>query len=112
MEVTLLSGEIHLATRGELRGPHGMLHQLVAPGVAHPAPPRGYARTLGALASLGESPIPAHPIRLHPLPGRRRIYTAERNYLLLSRDSSTWNARWETEDGGTSPALDISCYLK
>jgi hypothetical protein len=112
VEVTLLSGEIHLATRGELRGPHGMLHQLVASGIAHPAPPRSYARTLGALASLGESPLPAHPIRLRPLPGRRHLYTAERNYLLLSRDSGAWTARWETEHGGTSPALHISCDIK
>ncbi|WP_200339162.1 alkaline phosphatase D family protein [Rhodovibrio sodomensis] len=38
--VTVLSGEIHLATRGTLATPNGPLHQLVASGIAHPPHPR------------------------------------------------------------------------
>src|SRR3546814_8533222 len=44
--VTVLSGEIHLATRGTMDTPEGPLHQLVASGISHPAPPTAYARAL------------------------------------------------------------------
>ncbi|MEX0921725.1 MAG: hypothetical protein WD489_06060 [Rhodovibrionaceae bacterium] len=104
--VTFLSGEIHLATRGTLEVPPAPLHQLVASGIAHPAPPEAYARCLGALARLGESPLPGHPIRLHPLPGKRAVYTAQRNYLILERKAGTWRAWWELEEGAT-PAMAL-----
>src|SRR3546814_18053137 len=71
--VTVLSGEIHLATRGTLETAAGPLHQLVASGITHPAPPRAYAAALGLLAQFGSSPLPAPPIRLHPLPGRSAL---------------------------------------
>jgi hypothetical protein len=103
--VTVVSGEIHLATRGTLDVPPEPLHQLVASGIAHPAPPVAYARTLGALARFGGSPLPGHRIRLHPLPGRAAVYTAQRNYLVLERRGGEWSARWELEDSGTTPAL-------
>jgi hypothetical protein len=103
--VTVLSGEIHLATRGTMETAAGPLHQLVASGVAHRAPPRLYADVLGTLARFGESPVPGHPIRLHPLPGRRRIYVAERNYLVLERKAGRWRAAWDLEDGGLTPEL-------
>lgn len=104
---TVLSGEIHLATRGTLAAPPAPLHQLVSSGIAHPPPPAGYARGLGALARLGEAPLPGHPIRLHPLPGRRQIYTAQRNYLMLERRAGHWRAWWELEDDGPTEALDL-----
>ena len=105
--VTVLSGEIHLATHGTLAyGPRPM-HQLVASGITHPPAPRRYARSLGALARLGESPLPGHPIRLQPLPGQRGIYTAQRNYLILERTDGAWHARWELEHDGTTPALPL-----
>ena len=106
-EVTVLSGEIHLATRAKMAHEAGPIHQLVASGVAHRAPPRLYARALGALAKLGEAPLPAHPIRLHPLPGRSPIYTDERNVLILERMSDRWSARWNLEHSGVTPALEI-----
>src|SRR3546814_1323896 len=56
--VTVLSGEIHLATRGTMDTPEGPLHQLVASGISHPAPPTAYARALGLLARFGEAPLP------------------------------------------------------
>ncbi|RBI85889.1 alkaline phosphatase family protein [Rhodosalinus halophilus] len=105
--VTVLSGEIHLATRGTMETAAGPLHQLVASGVAHRAPPRLYADVLGTLARLGEAPVPEHPIRLHPLPGRRRIYVAERNYLVLERKAGRWRAAWDLEDGGLTPELPL-----
>ena len=106
--VTVVSGEIHLATRGEMAATAGTLHQLVASGIAHPPPPPSYPRALGALAGFGEAPLPAHPIRLHPLPGRRQRYTAERNYLILARDGGRWTAQWQTEHGGPTPWLDLN----
>ncbi len=105
---TVLSGEIHLATRAEMAlGGGGTLHQLVASGIAHPPPPRAYASGLGWLAKLGEDPLPDKPIRLRPLPGHRRVYVAERNYLVLERTGRRWTASWELEDSGRTPPLDI-----
>lgn len=106
--VTVVSGEIHLATRGEMPFSDGsVLHQLVASGIAHPAPPAGYAIGLGLLATLGEDPLPGRPVGLRPLPGRRWIYAAERNYLVLERDRGDWTASWELEHGGRTPTLAI-----
>jgi hypothetical protein len=105
--VTLVSGEIHLATHGTMATAAGPLHQLVASGIAHPVPPLLYARGLGALASLGEAPLPEHPLRLRPLPGQRRIYAAERNFLWLERRDGAWQAVWELEESGTSPPLPL-----
>jgi hypothetical protein len=106
--VTALSGEIHLATRAEMRlGPEAVLHQLVASGVAHRAPPKAWARFLGTLARLGESPLRGHPIRIRPLPGRRALYVAERNTLLLERAQGRWTARWDLEESGLTPPLPL-----
>lgn len=104
---TLLSGEIHLATRATMAAPGGPVHQLVASGISHDPPPRAWAWTLGALARLGEAPLPEHPISLHPLPGRRTIYRAERNYLLLRRTGDRWRARWILENSGPTPEMDL-----
>ena len=41
------------------------------------------------------------------LPGQRRIYAAERNYLVLERHEGRWQASWELEDSGRTPALAI-----
>lgn len=105
--LTILSGEIHLAARCEMAAHRRPLHQLIASGIAHPPPPKWYGRVLGGLALLGESPLPRHPIRLHPLPGRRRIYTTERNYLMLQRHGGRWLAWWELERSGRTPPLEL-----
>lgn len=106
--VTLLSGEIHLATRGEMTLSDGsVMHQLVASGIAHPTPPRVYAMGLGALARFGEAPLPGRPIRLKPLPGRIGTYTAERNYLVVARSNGAWIAEWELEDSGRTAPLAV-----
>lgn len=106
--VTFLSGEIHLAGRGEMRTPQGtILHQLIASGISHPPPPRVFARALGALGALGEAPLSGHPIRIRTLPGQVRRYAAERNYLLLTRQRGAWQARWDLEHSGMTPALSL-----
>lgn len=106
--VTVLSGEIHLATRGEMAFADGtVLHQLVASGIAHPPPPRFYARVLGYLAALGEGPLPGQPIRLKPLPGHRQIYAAERNYAVMRRRGEEWTAEWELEVSGRTVAMTL-----
>ncbi|WOI56323.1 alkaline phosphatase D family protein [Palleronia sp. LCG004] len=105
--VTVLSGEIHLATRAIMDAPAGPLHQLVASGITHPAPPRLYARGLGTLARFGETPLKGHPIRLRALPGQRAIYAAQRNYLMLHRRDGGWSAEWMLEKSGRTPALPL-----
>lgn len=107
-DITAVSGEIHLATRAVMDLGEGLhLNQLVASGIAHRAPPRAWARFLGALSWLGEDPLPEHPIRVLPLPGRRHRYLAERNYLVLERSAGRWTAQWDLETGGMTPALDL-----
>ena len=105
--VTVLSGEIHLATRAEMAAPAGPVHQLVASGIAHRAPPKGYARGLGWLGRLGEGPLEGHKIRILPLPGLRRRYVAERNFLTLQRREGDWSATWHLEESGETPPLPI-----
>ncbi|CAM3252730.1 alkaline phosphatase D family protein [Paracoccus nototheniae] len=107
-DVTAISGEIHLATRAVMDLGKGLhLHQLVASGIAHRAPPKGWARFLGALAWLGENPLPGHPIRIKPLPGQRGRYVAERNFLVLERRSGDWDARWNLEISGLTAPLAL-----
>ena len=107
VSVTVLSGEIHLATRATMETATGEIHQLIASGIAHPPPPRPYARIMGALARLGEGPLEGHRIMLHPLPGQRHIYSAERNFLVLSRMDNVWSASWDLEESGRTPLLSI-----
>lgn len=106
-QVTAISGEIHLATRAEMGPAAQRVHQLVASGISHRAPPRAYARILGMFAGLGEAPLPEHPIRILPLPGQRHRYVAERNFLTLQRQQGKWQARWHLEHSGTTPPLDL-----
>jgi hypothetical protein len=107
-DITAVSGEIHLATRATMDLGGGLtLHQLVASGIAHRAPPKGWARVLGALAWLGEDPLPDHPIRVERLPGQPGRYVAERNYLLLEREGGAWSARWDLEESGMTPPLAL-----
>ncbi|MDC0656987.1 alkaline phosphatase D family protein [Leisingera sp. SS27] len=107
-QVTALSGEIHLATRGEMAlGGGKLLHQLVASGISHRAPPRAWARVLGMLSWLGDAPLPGHPIRIRKIPGQSGRYAAERNYLVLERNGETWSAAWELETSGRSAPLAL-----
>ncbi len=106
--LTVLSGEIHLATRATLDlADNEVLHQLVASGISHRAPPAAWARILGALSWLGEDPLPDHPVRIRRIPGQRYRYVAERNYLVLERHNNSWSAAWEIEPSGRSPALAL-----
>ncbi len=107
--ITIVSGEIHMATRGTMRcGNGGVLHQLVSSGITHTPPPSIFARVLGLLASFGEDPLKGRPIELHPLPGAKRIYTIERNALELRREGGLWNAAWLREHSGETPALQLT----
>ena len=107
-DITAVSGEIHLATRAVMDLGDGLhLNQLVASGIAHRAPPKAWARFLGALSWLGEDPLPEHPIRVERLPGQRNRYTAERNFLLIERDGGAWHARWDLETSGMTAPLPL-----
>lgn len=106
--VTVVSGEIHLATRGTMDLRDGaVLHQLVASGITHPKPPRAMAVGLGLLSRLGESPLKGRRIRLRALPGQGAVYTADRNYLVMERRAGAWHAAWELEEHGRTPALAL-----
>jgi hypothetical protein len=107
-QVTALSGEIHLATRGEMDlGGGRVLHQLVASGIAHRAPPKGWARVLGALSTLGDAPLRGHPVQIRRIPDLATRYVAERNYLVLSRENEAWQAEWQFEQSERSDALKL-----
>jgi hypothetical protein len=107
-KITVLSGEIHLATRASMQlGEAQQLDQLVASGVTHRPPPKAWARTLGALASLGEDPLPGRRITIRPIPGQSDRYVAERNTLSLHRETGAWSAIWHFEHSGTSDPLPL-----
>jgi hypothetical protein len=107
-QITAVSGEIHLATRGEMQLPNDkMLHQLVASGITHRPPPKVWARILGTLAAFGEDPLPESPITIRPLPGQRHRYTTERNALTLVRTDGKWAAQWLLEHSGPTPPLSL-----
>lgn len=107
--VTVVSGEIHLATQGELLvdAEGQVIRQLVASGITHPEPPAVWAWFLGHLARLGDTPLPRHPIRMMPLPGFSGIYRAERNYMILDRTGGAWTARWRLEKTGWTPPVGL-----
>lgn len=105
--VTVLSGEIHLAARGELGVPGRPMHQLVASGIAHPAPSVLYSWLLEGLARIPCRPFNGWASRMLPLPGMRSRYIAQRNYLILERLSGEWTAYWEFEQYGGTPPLAI-----
>lgn len=106
-DITLLSGEIHVATRGTFETRGKTIHQLVASGISHTAPPVTFARALGLLAWIGDNPLPGRPTKLKPLPGRLGTYCAARNYLTLNRDGENWRANWHLENIGWTPDLEI-----
>jgi len=45
---------------------------------------------------------------MRPLPGLRARYVAQRNYLILERQSGIWLAHWELEGSGPTRPLDLS----
>ncbi|MFK7743686.1 MAG: alkaline phosphatase D family protein [Roseobacter sp.] len=107
-DVTVLSGEIHLATRATMDAGQGrVLHQLVASGITHRAPPNAWARVLGALAAFGEGPLPGQRIKIQRIPGRKQRYIAERNALVVQRSGAQWQAVWDFEQAGLSEPLDL-----
>ncbi len=107
-DLTILSGEIHLATRATMRlSTSAELHQLVASGITHRPPPAAWARMLGALSWLGEDPLPDHPVRIRKIPGQQFRYVAERNFLTLHRVRGQWSSRWHFESTGPSSALAL-----
>ena len=108
IDITAISGEIHVATRAEMKGGDGRtLHQLVSSGIAHRSPPKAYSLGLGMLSRLGEAPLSGHPIRIRPLPGRFLSYTGQRNFLVIERREGAWRAAWELERAGRTPWMEI-----
>ena len=106
LNVTVLSGEIHLATQASMPFCNdARLTQYVASGIAHPPPPAAFARALGWLATFGEDPLPDQPISIKPIPGQTQIYTAQRNFLLLTKSESALTTQWILERDGPTPVI-------
>lgn len=107
-DITVISGEIHLAARSEMKIDAGKaIHQLVASGISHRAPAYIWARILGALSRLGDAPLDGHPIRTGRIPGHSNRFVAERNYLVLERRAEAWTAHWHLEQSGHSDRLGL-----
>jgi hypothetical protein len=90
--MTVRLSKIHLAAPARTKGPERDLIQLIASGIAHYAPPQGYARAIGLLACLGAAPLPRHAIWIEPLPGQSQHYVAGRTYLVVTRNFAKWSA--------------------
>ena len=46
-----------------------------------------------------------------PLPGQRHRYIAQRNFLVLDRRKGAWQAAWDLEDSGRTPALPATLRM-
>lgn len=104
--VTIVSGEIHLAAHGRLEGEGVAVDQLISSGIAHPAPPRGFARALGWLAHGVRHPAPGFATRMLKLPGTNRRYLGARNWLDLevSADGAL-AAAWHHDGAEETPIV-------
>lgn len=105
--VAVLSGEIHFAAWGLLDGPEGPVHQLTSSGVVHPAPPRLVSRILGLAGWKRHRIGNRASFRMHPLPGLKYRYLADRNWLTLDPAPDGYRARWCTETHGDSEPLTL-----
>lgn len=105
--ITVLSGEIHFAAWGVLESDAGTVHQLTSSGVMHPAPPQLISRILGLGALRRHSIGSRGHFRMLPLPGLKRRYLADRNWLTLDPASDAYYARWRTETRGDSQPLRL-----
>jgi phosphodiesterase/alkaline phosphatase D-like protein len=78
--VTVLSGEIHLGAHGVARRDGAEVTQLIASGIAHPAPPQGLARLYEGFARVTRSRAGA-ALEMRPVTPDGRRFLAERNWL-------------------------------
>lgn len=104
--LTILTGEMHAASRAELRFQGNTIHQCMASGIAHPPPTWSEEFGLNTFARLGAQKWPkGGRIRLMRIPGKRRRYVPERNYLVVGNKAARWQVSWEFEKSGASPPL-------
>jgi hypothetical protein len=81
VQVTSLSGEIHLGSWGRIESGTTEIHQLTSSGIVHPPPS---ALAVALLERIGAKPLqPASDFsaRLLPLPGLGRRFMRARNWL-------------------------------
>lgn len=83
--VSVLSGEIHLGAYATAVKDGARIEQFIASGIAHPAPPKAFAKGYGLFAALTGNragiSVDVHPI----FPGGRR-YVADRNWLEVTAE--------------------------
>jgi PhoD related phosphatase len=81
VQVTSLSGEIHLGSWGRIESGMTEIHQLTSSGIVHPPPS---ALVTAALERIGAKPLQPTPdltAKLLPMPGLGRRFLRARNWL-------------------------------
>jgi len=96
--VTVLSGEVHFAARGVLRGGGAEIWQLISSGIVHPPPGRLTGMGMERLLARREAPIDGYTLEMPPFAETGRRMVRARNWLSLEFDArGQLAARWHAE---------------
>jgi hypothetical protein len=107
LQLTVLSGEIHLGACGVIHGAGFEIWQLTSSGIVHPAPSKLYADVLERLSRGTETIAENTTLELVPFPETGRRYIRARNWLALTFDETGHlNAHWQVE-GEKEPLMRI-----
>jgi hypothetical protein len=107
LQLTILSGEIHLGACGVIHGAGFELWQLTSSGIVHPPPSKLYADLLERLSRGTETIAENTTLELVPFPEIGRRYIRARNWLALTFDETGHlNAHWQVE-GEKEPLMRI-----
>jgi hypothetical protein len=107
LQITVLSGEIHLGACGVIHGEGFDMWQLTSSGIVHPAPSKLYADVLELLSRGTETIAENTTLEMVPFPETGRRYIRARNWLSLTFDEAgRLNAHWQVE-GEKEPLMRI-----
>jgi hypothetical protein len=111
VQVTSLSGEIHLGSWGRIESGATKIHQLTSSGIVHPPPS---ALAVAILERIGAKPLqPAADLsaRLLPLPGLGRRFLRARNWLEIEFTAAgDLTATWH--GAGATSRLTIPGHMR
>lgn len=98
VELTVLSGEIHVAAYGMLARGEARIHQLVSSGIAHDPPPDWLARAYHLMGAWQRRVGRGIRCEMRRLPELGRRYLNRRNWLELTcRPDGALVARWHAQ---------------